>query len=36
MDDSTDESVELTAKLVKRLQKEGLDIVHVCERIELV
>ena len=30
LDDSTDESVELTAKLVKRLQKEGLDIVHVC------
>lgn len=29
LDDSTDESVELTAKLVKKLQKEGLDIVQV-------
>ena len=29
LDDSTDESVELTAKLVKELQKKGLDIVQI-------
>jgi len=29
LDDSTDESLELTAKLVENLQKEGLDIQHI-------
>ena len=29
LDDSTDESVELTAQLIKELQKNGLDIVQI-------
>src|SRR5690606_61746 len=29
LDDSTDESVEITAKLVKELQLKGLDISHL-------
>ncbi len=29
LDDSTDESVEMTAKLVKKIQKKGLDIQHI-------
>ena len=30
LDDSTDESLEQTAKHVKELQKTGLDITHIC------
>jgi cellulose synthase/poly-beta-1,6-N-acetylglucosamine synthase-like glycosyltransferase len=30
LDDSTDESLEQTAKHVKELQKKGLDIAHIC------
>ena len=30
LDDSTDESLEQTAQQVKKLQKAGLDIVHIC------
>ena len=29
LDDSTDESIEVTAKLVKSIQKEGIDILHI-------
>ena len=29
LDDSTDESVEVTAKLVKEIQEEGIDIQHI-------
>src|SRR5699024_3806003 len=29
LDDSTDQSVNKTEKLVKELQKEGLDVVHL-------
>ena len=29
LDDSTDESVEVTAKLIKELQKKGIDIQHI-------
>ncbi|CAM1334487.1 cellulose synthase family protein [Tenacibaculum aestuariivivum] len=32
LDDSTDESVISTAKHIKRLQKTGLDIVHICRK----
>ncbi len=32
LDDSTDESVELTKTLVENLQKEGLDIVHITRK----
>ncbi len=29
LDDSTDESIEITAKLVKQIQKKGIDIQHI-------
>ncbi len=29
LDDSTDESVEITAKLIKEIQEDGLDIQHI-------
>ena len=29
LDDSTDESVEMTAKLVKKIQEKGIDIQHI-------
>ena len=30
LDDSTDESLEQTAKHIKEIQKTGLDITHIC------
>ena len=36
LDDSTDESGELTKSLVDELQKKGLDIVQIRRKIALV